>query len=104
MHIVSAVALDDEMRSRLAGIDVECRDLAHDVASASDVLASADGVLVNSHVTVDKAFLDRAPKLRVISTISAGYDHIDLAEARARSITVTTAPVLTDAVADLTMA
>ncbi len=104
MRVVSAVALDDELRARLAGIDVEQCDLVREVASAAGALAAADGVLVNSHVVVDKAFLDRAPALRVISTISAGYDHIDLATARARGITVTTAPVLTDAVADLTMA
>ncbi len=104
MKVVSAVALDDELRARLAGFEVEQCDLVHDVASAAGALATAEGVLVNSHVTVDADFLARAPKLRVISTISAGYDHIDIATARSRDITVTTAPVLTDAVADLTMA
>ncbi len=104
MRVVSAVALDDELRGRLAGIDVEQCDLKQNVAAAASALATADGVLVTSHVTVDKTFLDRAPNLRVISTISAGYDHIDLATARSRGITVTTAPVLTDAVADLTLA
>jgi lactate dehydrogenase-like 2-hydroxyacid dehydrogenase len=103
MRVVSAVALDAELCAVLAGIDVEHRDLARDPAAAADALATAEGVLVNSHVAVDKAFLDRAPALRVISTISAGYDHIDLEGARVRGIIVTTAPVLTDAVADLTM-
>jgi glyoxylate reductase len=36
--------------------------------------------------------------------VSVGFDHIDLAVAGRRAITVTTAPVLSDAVADLTLA
>jgi glyoxylate reductase len=45
-----------------------------------------------------------APDLRVISTMSVGFDHIDLVAAREREITVTITPVLSDAVADLTIA
>jgi glyoxylate reductase len=45
-----------------------------------------------------------APKRRVISTMSVGLDHIDLAAAREKQIVVTNTPVPSDAVADLTMA
>lgn len=41
---------------------------------------------------VGKAELDRLPDLKLIVTRSTGYDHIDLAEARARHITVVHVP------------
>jgi len=67
-------------------------------------LADADGVLVNSNVAVDRDAMTSAPGLRVISTMSVGLDHIDLEAAAERGIVITNTPVLSDAVADLTMA
>jgi lactate dehydrogenase-like 2-hydroxyacid dehydrogenase len=66
-------------------------------------LTEAEGLLVNSNVAVDRQVMDWAPRLRVISTMSVGVDHIDLAAARERGILVTITPVLSDAVADLVM-
>ncbi len=67
-------------------------------------LADAEGLLVSSNVIVDRDVMAWGPRLRVISTMSVGLDHIDLGAARARKIVVTITPVLSDAVADLTMA
>ncbi len=67
-------------------------------------LADADGVLVSSNVPVGRGVMASAPGLRIISTMSVGVDHIDLHAAKERGITVTITPVLSDAVADLTMA
>ncbi|MFZ0668434.1 MAG: NAD(P)-dependent oxidoreductase [Acidimicrobiales bacterium] len=67
-------------------------------------LTEAEGLLVNSNVIVDAGVIASAPNLRVISTMSVGLDHIDMAAVRERGITVTIAAVLNDAVADLTMA
>jgi glyoxylate reductase len=54
---------------------------------------------------IDTQLLDAAPKLRVVSTLAAGFDNIDLAECESRGISVGNTPgVLTDATADLTMA
>jgi len=54
---------------------------------------------------INAAFLDGAPKLKVVSTLAAGFDNIDLRECAARGIAVGNTPgVLTDATADLTMA
>lgn len=54
---------------------------------------------------IDGEVMDAAPNLRVISTYSVGYDHIDVGEATRRGIYVTNTPgVLTDAVADFTWA
>lgn len=54
---------------------------------------------------IDAAVLDRAgPSLKIVSTMSVGYDHIDVVECARRGITVGYTPdVLTDATADLAM-
>lgn len=58
-------------------------------------------MLVNGHVTVDKAFLDRMPMLKLASCSSAGYEPIDVDAMTQRGITLTnTSEVLLDDVAD----
>ena len=56
-----------------------------------------------SHAPVDESMLATAKRLRVISTVSVGFDHVPVAAAAARNIAVTHTPVLSDAVADLTL-
>jgi glyoxylate/hydroxypyruvate reductase len=55
---------------------------------------------------VDNELLDAAgPNLRVVSTMSVGYDHVDAAALKARGIPLGNTPgVLTDTTADLTLA
>jgi len=55
---------------------------------------------------IDAAMLSQAgPNLRLIASFGTGVDHIDLATARQRGITVTNTPgVLTEDTADMTMA
>ena len=55
---------------------------------------------------IDAGILSQAgPNLRLIANFGTGVDHIDLATARSRSITVTNTPgVLTEDTADMTMA
>ncbi|KAK3083053.1 hypothetical protein FSP39_012689 [Pinctada imbricata] len=55
---------------------------------------------------VDAEVLNAAgPQLKCVATMSVGYDHIDLAECKKRGISVGFTPdVLTNAVAELTMA
>lgn len=103
--VVVALPLARPLLDQLAGHDVTFLPAGRaDEAAFSAALAGAHGLLVSSHVKVDREVIVSAPGLRVISTMSAGFDHIDLVAARDRGIIVTTAPVLTDAVADLTMA
>ena len=53
----------------------------------------------------DSVFFDAAPKLRVLSTTSVGYDPFDISEATKHGVVVCHTPgVLTAAVANLTMA
>jgi glyoxylate reductase len=99
--VVSTVSLGPAQLDRLTAWDL----LVVDLTTATDSeLADARALLVNSYATVDAAVLARCPNVAAISTVSVGFDHIDVVEAARRSITVTTAPVLSDAVADLTIA
>lgn len=63
-------------------------------------LQNADGLL-GASMKMDKELLDHAPKLKVISNISVGYDNLDLEELRNRGIVATNTPgVLNDTTAD----
>ncbi|CAM3546023.1 2-hydroxyacid dehydrogenase [Marinicrinis lubricantis] len=60
--------------------------------------------LMGSGLKVDKALLEQAPHLKVVSNISVGYDNLDLPELSARGIMATNTPnVLNDTVADTIM-
>jgi lactate dehydrogenase-like 2-hydroxyacid dehydrogenase len=67
--------------------------------------ADAEAVLTCSTEAWPAAQIERLPGgVRAIATFSVGADHIDLAAARARGITVTNTPdVLTEATADIAM-
>jgi glyoxylate reductase len=70
-----------------------------------DFLPLADALIPLLTVRVDRALLASAPRLRVVSCATAGYEHVDLDACRERGIVVTHTPdVLTDATADLTLA
>ena len=65
----------------------------------------ADGLLICGTEPMTPEVIARLPSsVRIIACFTAGYDHVDLAAAKARGIIVTHAPdALTDAVADLTL-
>ena len=67
--------------------------------------ADAAAILTCATEAWPASVIDRLPDtVRAIATFSAGHEHIDLAAASARGITVTNTPdVLTEATADLTM-
>jgi glyoxylate reductase len=69
-------------------------------------IAGADVLVPTVTDRIDAAVLSQAgPNLRLIANFGAGVDHIDLATARARGITVTNTPdVLTEDTADMAMA
>ncbi len=65
-------------------------------------IADADALLCSPHTRVDSELLAQARRLRVVSTYSVGFDHIDVAEATRLGIYVTHTPgVLSGAVADI---
>ena len=100
----------------LPGPDLARLSAAHDVEIGPDPRGlGRDGFLarLNDHdailpfVTdgIDRAVLDRAPRLRVVANCGVGVNNIDLAACRERGVVVTNTPdVLTDATADATLA
>lgn len=69
-------------------------------------IVGKDGILCTVSDIIDASVLDAAgPNLKVISSYSAGYDHIDVKEATSRGIYVTfTSAIPAEATADLTFA
>lgn len=65
-------------------------------------LGSASGLVCLLTDVVDASVLDEAPSLRVVATVSVGYDNVDVAACAARGVTVVHTPgVLTESTADL---
>jgi D-3-phosphoglycerate dehydrogenase / 2-oxoglutarate reductase len=63
------------------------------VAEPTDAdLAVAQGAIVRADAVVDKAFLDRAPQMRVLARTGVGTDLVDLDTATARGIAVVVTP------------
>jgi len=68
-------------------------------------LQEAEGLYSLLTIPVNKALLERAPRLRVVSNMAVGVDNIDLAACTRRGIPVGNTPgVLTEGTADLAMA
>jgi glyoxylate reductase len=68
-------------------------------------VAAADGLVCLLTDRIDAALIDTAPRLRFLSSVSVGLDHVDLAAATARGIPVGHTPgVLVDATADTAFA
>jgi gluconate 2-dehydrogenase len=64
-------------------------------------IADVDGVLL-SGIQIDDEFLDAAPKLKIVSNYSVGYNNLDTDAMKARGVLGTHTPsVLDDTVADL---
>ncbi len=67
--------------------------------------ADCDGLWCTIADTIDRAFLERASRLKIVANYGVGFNHIDVAAATQRGILVTHTPgVLTDATADVAMA
>ena len=68
-------------------------------------LKDKDGVISMLSDRLDAELIKSAPSIRIIANYAAGYNNIDLAEAKRREIVITNTPdVLTEATADLTWA
>jgi glyoxylate reductase len=64
-----------------------------------------EGLLCLLTDNIDAGLLEEAPRLRVVSTMAVGYDHIDVEAATARGVAVCNTPgVLTETTADFAFA
>jgi lactate dehydrogenase-like 2-hydroxyacid dehydrogenase len=81
------------------------RDQPMKAAEIRKAAEGCDGLLITPGEKCTAEFIAALPSsIRIMATFSVGYDHIDLAAAKARGIIVTNTPdVLTDATADIAM-
>jgi len=75
-------------------------------AELAEAVKAADVLVPTVTDRIDRSIIAQAsPRLKLIASFGTGVDHIDLATARQRGITVTNTPgVLTEDTADMTMA
>lgn len=106
--VVATRRWPQEVELRIAR-DYEARINLADGLYSSDELINvskgADALLITGQDRMDAGVISRlASSVRVIATLSVGFDHIDLAAATNRGILVTNTPeVVTDATADITI-
>jgi D-lactate dehydrogenase len=55
--------------------------------------SNLDAIAVFVHSEINKEILRKLPKLKLITTMSTGYDHIDLEECKKRKVTICNVPV-----------
>ncbi|MGB0920908.1 MAG: 2-hydroxyacid dehydrogenase [Alphaproteobacteria bacterium] len=100
--------LPDDVMTRIDTAFTATHNPADAPMAADALIAGAkgqDGLLVTITEPVTAEIIDALPKsIKIISTFSVGYEHIDVNAAAARNIIITNTPdVLTDATADLAM-
>jgi len=85
--VVSLGAVDQELVERVLGSN---HTLVQEPSDAD--LAVAVGAIVRASVTVDRAMLDRMPRLRVLARTGVGTERVDLVAASDRGIPVVVTP------------
>jgi hydroxypyruvate reductase len=82
----------------------EGRDMDADTVIRMLTETRADALFLTSHLKLSAEMIARFPDhVKVAATMSVGYEHIDVAAAKARNLPVTNTPdVLTECTADLT--
>ncbi|MET0272455.1 MAG: D-glycerate dehydrogenase [Phenylobacterium sp.] len=101
--------LPDPVETRMRELfdtELNLTDQAMDRAALEDAVARADVIAPTITDKIDAKLLEKSgDRLKLIANFGAGVDHIDVAAANERGITVTNTPgVLTEDTADLTMA
>lgn len=80
-------------------------DRIADPAQLRAWMSDKDGALITGSERIDAALLEACPRLRVVSTMTVGFDHVDVGACARRGIVVTHAPdVLTQTTADFGIA
>jgi glyoxylate reductase len=107
--VVLTRKLPDVVETRMcelfdARLNLEDKPMSHD--ELGEAMRGADVVVPTVTDRIDSALIEQAgPQLKLIANFGTGVDHIDVAMAIQRGITVTNTPgVLTEDTADMTMA
>lgn len=106
--VVVTRKLPDAIETRMMELfdtRLNLKDVPMGKAEMIEAVKTADVLVPTITDRIDAAILSQAgPQLKLIANFGTGVDHIDLATARARAITVTNTPgVLTEDTADMTM-
>lgn len=81
------------LRQRLESWGFVCEeDLESDENELTEIIGAYDAIVLRSRVSVGRALIDRAARLRCIAREGVGLEHIDVAYAESRGITVLTSP------------
>ena len=107
--VVVTRKLPDVIETRmmeLFDVRLNLDDVAMDKAALIEAVKTADVLVPTVTDRIDAGILAQAgPRMRLIANYGTGIDHIDIASALQRAITVTNTPdVLTEDTADMTMA
>ncbi len=96
-------AITDRAQSEFDARISDDHDMTPDEVVAALDEHEAEGLFFSSNLKLNADLIAHLPRrVRVASTCSVGFDHIDVAAARARGLVVTNTPeVLTDCTADL---
>jgi glyoxylate reductase len=104
-RVAATVPLPSAVAGRLAGavtLDAWTAAEGPSPDALAALAAQAEGLLCSLADPVDGPLLARCPALRVVSSVSVGLDHVDLAAATARAVAVFHTPgVLAETTADL---
>src|SRR5690348_17197000 len=108
-YVVVTRKLPDSIETRmmeLFQVKLNLEDQPLSQAALIEAVKTANVLVPTVTDRIDSATLAQAgPNLKLIASFGTGVDHIDLATARQRGITVTNTPgVLTEDTADMTMA
>lgn len=101
--------LPQDVEARLAKTYQAQRNADDHPMSEAEILKGAEDKDALLITPMDKSFATGIitklpPSVKIIATFSVGYEHVDIAAARARNIAVTNTPdVLTDATADIAL-
>jgi glyoxylate reductase len=107
--VVVTRKLPDPVETRMRELfdaELNLDDAPMSAAALAEAVSRADVLAPTVTDEIDAAVIAAAgPQLKLIANFGAGVDHIDVAAAAARGITVTNTPgVLTEDTADMTMA
>lgn len=71
---------------------VNCREVPYDAPEFDAQLAQADGLVIRTYTKVTQAFLEKAPRLKVVGRGGVGIENIDVKACRARGVEVVYTP------------
>ena len=106
--LVATNRMPDAVHERLAqdyNVQLNMSNASYSKEDLLELAQNADGIITSLGYVYDAEFLSVLPdRIKIIATVSVGYEHIDVAAARAQNIIVTNTPdVLTDATADIAL-